>query len=178
VSAPAPPIVLRWTPEPADLQESVAAGRWARGGAARHKVAITAGVMVAAALTCVLLGQAWVAPIFVVALLPAVFNKPLNRWAIWRALPSARQPTEMAVLPDALVGTTWGATNARTTWQWSSFAAAVETPRLFVLIPEAFKGRNAMIISYLPKRALAHPAEADRLRQLLVSVLPGGVRAR
>jgi hypothetical protein len=56
VSAPAPPIVLRWTPEPADLQESVATGRWARGGAARHKVAITAGVMVLAALACVAVG--------------------------------------------------------------------------------------------------------------------------
>lgn len=61
--APAPPIVLRWTPQPADLQESVATGRWARGGAARHQVAITAGVMVLAALVCVLLGQAWAAPI-------------------------------------------------------------------------------------------------------------------
>lgn len=172
------PIVLRWTPEPADLQESVATGRWARGGAARHKVAITAGVLLVAALVCVLAGQPWVAPIFLIPLPLAVFAKQVNRRAIWRALPSARQPVEMAVLPDALVGATWGATTARTTWQWSSFAAAVETERMFVLIPEAFKGRNAMIISYLPKRALAHPAEVDRLRAVLGTVLPGGVTAR
>lgn len=171
------PIVLRWTPEPADLQESVAAGRWARGGAARHKVAIVVGVFVAAALVCVVVGQAWFAPVMLLGALPAPFSKPLNRWAIWRALPSAHQPTEMAVLPDALIGTTWGATTARTTWQWSTFAEAIETERMFVLIPEAYRGRKAMIISYLPKRALP-PAEVDRLRYALGAVLPGGVRLR
>jgi hypothetical protein len=34
----------------------------------------------------------------------------------------------------------------------------------------------ARLFSYLPKGALPHPAEVDRLRGLLGTVLPGGVR--
>ncbi|GAA2227050.1 hypothetical protein GCM10010232_10750 [Streptomyces amakusaensis] len=47
---------------------------------------------------------------------------------------------------------------------WSAMSRYAETPELFVLL---MAGKNAAALGVLPKRGLADPADADRLRALL-----------
>ena len=78
----------------------------------------------------------------------------------------------------SLSGLRMSNSTATTEWRWPTFSHAIETPRSFVLIGTRQPGtRNGTrLFSYLPKAALPHPAEVDRLRALLAQVLAGGVR--
>jgi hypothetical protein len=177
-SAP-PPLFLRWTPTPADLQESVEVARWARGGAARHKNSIVAGILAAVGAVEIALGFWWLA-VPALLLVPVVLlaYAPLNRWALWRAMPLARQPVEVVVAPAELRWTSHGTGSYTSSWQWSSFWSALETERLFVVLGRPGARKSETLTSYLPKRALGGPAGEAHLRALLVAVLPGGVRPR
>ncbi|MDV5145558.1 YcxB family protein [Streptomyces sp. SBC-4] len=61
-------------------------------------------------------------------------------------------------------GGRWTCQDAETTIRWALLPRYVETPRLFVLLTAKQSGTG---FAYLPKRGLADPADADRLRAIL-----------
>lgn len=61
-------------------------------------------------------------------------------------------------------GGRWTSRDSETTIRWPLLPRYVETPRLFVLLTAKQSGTG---FAYLPKRGLAGPADADRLRALL-----------
>ncbi|MFC7968689.1 YcxB family protein [Streptomyces cinereoruber] len=61
-------------------------------------------------------------------------------------------------------GGRWTSRDTETTIRWALLPRYVETPRLFVLFTDRTSGTG---FAYLPKRGLADPADADRLRALL-----------
>jgi hypothetical protein len=175
MSAPAPPIVLRWTPIRDDVDDALAVYRTQVGGWTRAYPYVLAGLFLLVGFCCLLIGMPLPA---LCAALGAVAMVLLFRRAMARALwknPLLRQPQEAVVSPAAL---RMSNPTATTEWRWGTFSHAVETPRCFVLIGQRAPGaaRGARLFSYLPKGALPHPAEVARLRALLGAVLPGGVR--
>ncbi|KQX53015.1 MULTISPECIES: YcxB family protein [unclassified Streptomyces] len=61
-------------------------------------------------------------------------------------------------------GARWTSRDTDTTIRWGLLPRYVETPRLFVLLTSQQSGTG---FAYLPKRGLAAPADADRLRAIL-----------
>ncbi|MDV9188168.1 YcxB family protein [Streptomyces sp. SR27] len=61
-------------------------------------------------------------------------------------------------------GARWTSRDTETTIRWGLLPRYVETPRLFVLLTAQQSGTG---FAYLPKRGLAGPADADRLRAIL-----------
>ncbi|MFI0989846.1 YcxB family protein [Streptomyces exfoliatus] len=61
-------------------------------------------------------------------------------------------------------GGRWTSRDTDTTIRWALLTRYVETPRLFVLFTDRTSGTG---LAYLPKRGLADPADADRLRAIL-----------
>ncbi|MEU7068539.1 YcxB family protein [Streptomyces narbonensis] len=61
-------------------------------------------------------------------------------------------------------GGRWTSRDTETTIRWGLLPRYVETPRLFVLLTAKQSGTG---FAYLPKRGLAVPADADRLRAVL-----------
>jgi hypothetical protein len=177
VSAPAPPVVLRWTPVRADLDDALAVYRRNMGPRVVIFTYIPAIALLLLTFALVLVGELLFATVAVVgAVLLTVFAKRINNRAVWRN-PLVRLPAEAVVGPYAL---RMSSPNATTEWNWQSFSRAVETQRSFVLLGRPFTGpgKRTQLFCYLPKAALQHPAEAARLRALLAQVLPGGVGAR
>ncbi|HST67692.1 MAG TPA: YcxB family protein [Mycobacteriales bacterium] len=177
MSAPAPPVVLRWTPTRADLDDALAVYRRTMGPRVLIFTYFPAFALLLLAAALILVDQPLFAAVTAAgAAVFAVFANRINNRAVWRN-PLVRQPAEAVVGPDAL---RMSSPTATTEWKWVSFSRAVETPRSFVLLgrPFAGPGKRNLMFCYLPKAALAHPAEADRLRALLGHTLPGGVGPR
>ncbi|MGW6414294.1 YcxB family protein [Streptomyces sp. NPDC055055] len=61
-------------------------------------------------------------------------------------------------------GGRWTSRDTDVTIRWALLTRYAETPRLFVLFTDREAGTG---LAYLPKRGLAAPAEADRLRAVL-----------
>ncbi|MER5306513.1 YcxB family protein [Streptomyces sp. NPDC002773] len=61
-------------------------------------------------------------------------------------------------------GGRWTSRDTDTTIRWALLSRYAETPRLFVLFTDRTSGTG---LAYLPKRGLAEPADADRLRAIL-----------
>jgi hypothetical protein len=178
MSAPAPPVVLRWTPVRADFDDALAIYRSELGGWAVAYPYVMAGLFLFVGLACLVIGLLVPALLTAVGavVLVLVYQRATSR-NLWKN-PLVRRPQEAVVSTFAL---RMSNTTASTQWQWPTFSHAVETPRSFVLIGARVPGEGrsgTRLFSYLPKGALPHPAEVDRLRALLASVLPGGVRAR
>jgi YcxB-like protein len=177
VSAPAPPVVLRWTPVREDLDDALAVYRRNMGPRVLIFTYIPALALLLFAVTLLLVGELLFATVAVIAaVVLTLFATRINNRAVWRN-PLVRLPAEALVGPYAL---RMSSPNATTEWKWESFSRAVETPRSFVLLgrPFAGPGKRTQLFCYLPKAALQHPAEAARLRAVLAQVLPGGVKAR
>ncbi len=177
MSAPAPPVVLRWTPTRADLDDALAVYRRNMGPKVVIFTYVPAIALLLFTFALVLIGELLLATVTVVAAVVfALFATRINNRAVWRN-PMVRLPAEAIVGPYAL---RMSSPDATTDWKWESFSRAVETPRSFVLLgrPFAGPGKRTQLFCYLPKAALAHPAEAARLRALLGAVLDGGVRPR
>lgn len=177
MSAPAPPVVLRWTPTRADLDDALAVYRRNMGPRVVVFTYIPALALLLFSFTLILVGELLFATATVVAAVVfTVFATRINNRAVWRN-PLVRQPAEAVVGPGAL---RMSSPNATTEWTWESFSRAVETPRSFVLIgrPFAGPGKRTQLFCYLPKAALPDPAELGRLRTLLAHTLPDGVRPR
>ena len=177
MSAPAPPVVLRWTPTRADLDDALAVYRRNMGPRVLIFTYVPALALLLFSFALILLDELLLATVAVIAaVVLTVLATRINNRAVWRN-PLVRQPAEAVVGPAAL---RMSSPNATTEWKWESFSRAVETPRSFVLIgsPFAGPGKRTQLFCYLPKAALPHPAEVDRLRVLLGHVLPGGVKPR
>lgn len=167
-------MVLRWTPEPADLQETVELAGRLRGGVTGRPALAVAVVLAVVGAVHIAIGAWWTAGAVLVLIPVTMFaHRPVTRRTLWRSLPLARQPVEVVVAPDELRWTSSGVGSYTSSWQWSSFWYAVETERLFVLVGRPGERKRETLTSYLPKRAVADPAA---MRALLGSVLPGGVR--
>jgi hypothetical protein len=177
VSAPAPPVVLRWTPVRADLDDALAVYRRNMGPRVVMFTYIPAVALLLFTFALVLIGELLFATVTVVAAVVfTLFATRVNNRAVWRN-PMVRLPAEAVVGPYAL---RMSSPNATTEWNWQSFSRAVETQRSFVLLgrPFAGPGKRTQLFCYLPKAALAHPSEADRLRTLLGHALADGVKPR
>jgi hypothetical protein len=177
VSVPAPPVVLRWTPVRADLDDALDVYRQNMGPRVVIFTYVPALALVLLAFALALVDELLFATVAVLAaVVLTLFAKRINNRAVWRN-PLVRQPAEAVVGPYAL---RMSSPTATTDWRWESFSRAVETPRSFVLLgrPFAGPGKRTQLFCYLPKAALPHPAEADRLRALLGHVLAGGVGPR
>jgi hypothetical protein len=177
VSAPAPPVVLRWTPTRADLDDALAVYRRNMGPRVVIFTYIPALALLLVSFALILVGELLFATVAVVAAVVfTVFATRINNRAVWRN-PLVRQPAEAVVGPYAL---RMSNPTATTEWKWESFSRAVETPRSFVLLgrPFAGAGKRTQLFCYLPKAALAVPADADRLRAVLAHALAGGVGPR
>ncbi|MEU9298384.1 YcxB family protein [Streptomyces sp. NPDC048266] len=61
-------------------------------------------------------------------------------------------------------GGRWTSRDTDTTIRWALLSRYTETPRLFVLFTDRTSGTG---LAYLPKRGLAAPGDADRLRAIL-----------
>ncbi|MFJ8659024.1 YcxB family protein [Streptomyces sp. NPDC093795] len=61
-------------------------------------------------------------------------------------------------------GGRWTSRDTDTTIRWALLSRYAETPRLFVLFTDRTSGTG---LAYLPKRGLAEPGDADRLRAIL-----------
>ncbi|CUM41314.1 hypothetical protein BN2537_11593 [Streptomyces venezuelae] len=81
-------------------------------------------------------------------------------WSLFRLIGSQGDAT--AVVDED--GGRWTSRDTDTTIRWALLPRYVETPRLFVLLTAQQSGTG---FAYLPKRGLAGPTEADRLRTLL-----------
>jgi hypothetical protein len=168
--------MLRWTPVREDIEDALAVYRTQIGGWTVAYPYVMAGAFLLVGLGCFLIGL--VLPALFTALgavaMVLVFKRALSR-NLWKN-PLVREPQEAVVSWSAL---RMSNRTASTEWRWPTFSHAVETPRSFVLIGQRSPGSprtSTRLFSYLPKGALPHPVEVDRLRGLLASVLPGGVR--
>ncbi|MFI6418047.1 YcxB family protein [Streptomyces sp. NPDC050842] len=96
--------------------------------------------------------------------LVAVGAAELAPWLVARSffLAVRSQGEATAVVEED--GVRWTSRDADTTIRWALMPRYVETPRLFVLLTAKKSGSG---FAYLPKRGLAGPGEADRLRAAL-----------
>jgi YcxB-like protein len=167
--------MLRWTPVREDLEDGMAVYRREVGGPIAWFPYVMAGVCLLIGLSGFLLGQLTITVIASVgAVLMALFGRRLMNRSVWKN-PLVREPREAVATPSGL--RVWTRT-ATTELHWPAFSHAVETNRSFVLIGprQPGAGRSTQLIYFLPKTALPHPVEVDRLRALLAAVLAGGVR--
>jgi hypothetical protein len=176
MSAPAPPVVLRWTPRREDIDDALAVYQSEIGGWAVAYPYVMAGLFLLVGFVALLAGLLLTAVLtaFGAVVMVLVFKRARAR-ALWKN-PLLRYPQEAVV---SLAGLRMSNETATTEWRWLTFSHAVETPRSFVLIGARQPGahRSTRLFSYLPKDALPHPAEVDRLRALLTRAVAGGVKA-
>jgi len=175
MSAPAPPIMLRWTPVREDLEDGMAVYLREVGGPLAWFPYLMAGVFLLVGLSGFLLDELAITVGGAVgAVVAALFGRRLMHRNLWKN-PLVREPREAVATPSGL--RVWTRT-ATSDLHWPAFSHAVETDRSFVLVGPRLPGaaRSARLLYFLPKAALPHPAEADRLRALLAGVLAGGVR--
>ena len=161
-------ITARWTPTQQDVRLAVRAARLSGPFRVRHAMQLRALVVLAVIGTLVLLG--WLLlDRFVASALAAPFALLLASPYVqdqggWGTV-YARQPVEATLAEDELRHTGTGAVRFVSSWPWTAFRYAVETPDQFVLV--GHRDRSGFV-PYLPKRALEDP---DAVRAWLAARL-------
>jgi hypothetical protein len=151
-------ITARWTPTADDVRHAARAARRSEPFLVRHSQRIVGALMAALGLVLLLLGLP--ASTLLVMGLGWLAIGPFfqDRGPALNAYTS--QPVEAVLDDDGLRYTGTGAVRFISTWPWTAFRYAVETPEQFVLV--GHRDRRGFV-PYLPKRALPDPAAARRL---------------
>lgn len=153
----------RWQPTAEEVRHAVRAVRSTAPFVARHATRLVGVVLAAIGLVLVLFGLPGS------ALIGTGTGWVLIGWFFADRGPwhnrFVQQPVEAVLTEDGLQYTGTGAVRFVSSWSWTDFRYAVETPDQFVLV--GFAHRTGFV-PYLPKRALADPAAvrallADRL---------------
>ncbi|MET9252612.1 YcxB family protein [Streptomyces sp. NPDC003717] len=131
--------------------------------AARH-LPVMVGVVIAAEVVGVAAGTGGLPPFVLVAAVGLAVALPLTPWLQARAFQRLAewQGEFRATVTDR--GTTVATAHTTVAADWVAQPRYRETDRVFVLLSA---DRNATGLTVLPKRGLAGPADADRLRALL-----------
>jgi hypothetical protein len=159
----ATPLVVSWTPDPADMRELLARVSHRRQ---RSKVLIVCALVVLAggltSLTEPAVGGVIVLAGLLMFLLIAI-GFPARRTVdtLWKANPLMTEATAMEFGPDGVVRRTL---DFEGRWGWRLVANVEETAGAFFL---SFGDQPASAALLVPKRAFAGADEIDRFRELV-----------
>lgn len=160
----------RWTPTAAEVRRAVAAARRSAPFPVRYAAQLGALVLLVVILGLLLLARLVLDRFVGSALAAPVALLVIGSWfqdrGIWWSNVYVRQPVEATLTDDELRHTGTGAVRFASSWPWTAFRYAVESPDQFVLVGAKEK---TGFVPYVPKRALDNPAA---VREFLAGRMP------
>jgi uncharacterized protein (DUF58 family) len=157
------PLIVSWTPDPADMNELLARVSHRRQ---RSKLLLVCALVVLGggllAVSNPLLGG-WIILVGLLLFLLFALGIPLRRGArtLWKANPMLSEATAMEFGPDGVVRRTL---DFEAHWGWRLVANVEETRGAFFL---SFGNQPASATLLVPKRAFADDEEVARFRELV-----------
>jgi hypothetical protein len=145
-----------WTPTKEDVRGAVRAARRSQPFVLRHVVRLTGALFVVVATVVIVVWGLPAGSLVGSGLGLLLFGAVFQDRAPWRNA-YAQQPVEATLTADELTYRGTGAVRFASSWPWTAFRYAVETPDHFVLVGHR---DERGFVPYLPKRALADPAAA------------------